>query len=208
MKNDFRQNIAAIISAISAGAVFIVFLFLLEWPILIDMLISAGAYAGLFLITKPKRRIGNMDIEFIENGGELEQKLLEAHEDYDSIKGSIKNIRDLQVKNEAEKLAETSAAIIEYLENNPLKIRQARQFIDYYQDSASKLLTKYIGLQDANIETAEIIQLKKDTRSALATLNKAFSGQFEKLMRGELIDMQAEIELLEQTVKMEMDIRK
>lgn len=208
MKNDFRQNISAIISAITAGAVFIILLFLLEWPMLIDMLIAAGSYAGLFLITKPKRRIGNTDIEFIENGSELEQKLLEAREDYDSIKGSIKNIRDLQVKNEAEKLAETSAAIIEYLENNPLKIRQARQFIDYYQDSASKLLTKYIGLQDANIETAEIIQLKKDTRSALATLNKAFSGQFEKLMRGELTDMQAEIELLEQTVKMEMDIRK
>ncbi|MGN0666618.1 MAG: hypothetical protein ACI4KF_08850, partial [Huintestinicola sp.] len=56
-----------------------------------------------------------------------------------------------------------------------------------------------------NIETEEIIRLKKDTRNALATLNKAFSGQFEKLMRGELTDMQAEIELLEQTVKMEMD---
>lgn len=208
MKNDFRQNITAIFSAIAAGAVFILLLFLLEWPMLIDILISAGVYAGLFLITKPKHRIGNTDIEFIENGGELEQKLLEAREDYDSIKSSIKKIRDLQVKNEAERLAETSAAIIEYLENNPLKIRQARQFIDYYQDSASKLLSKYIGLQDANIETAEIIQLKKDTRSALSTLNKAFSGQFEKLMRGELIDMQAEIELLEQTVKMEMDIRK
>ena len=109
------------------------------------------------------------------------------------------------MKNEAESLAETSAAIIEYLEQNPLKIRQARQFIDYYQGCASKLLSKYIGLQDANIETAEIIQLKKDTRNALCTLNKAFSGQFEKLMRGELTDMQAEIELLEQTVKMEMD---
>ena len=109
------------------------------------------------------------------------------------------------MKNEAESLAETSAAIIEYPEQNPLKIRQARQFIDYYQEWASKLLSKYIGLQDANIETEEIIKLKKDTRSALATLNKAFSGQFEKLMRGELTDIQAEIELLEQTVKMEMD---
>ena len=149
--------------------------------------------------------IGSIDIDFIENGAELEQKLLEATEDHDSIKKSIAKIVDTQVKDEAEKLSETSAAIIEYLENNPSKIRQARQFIDYYQDTASKLLSKYIGLQDANIETSEIIRLKKDTRSALATLNKAFSRQFEKLMRGEITDMQAEIELLEQTVKMEMD---
>lgn len=205
MKNDFRQNIAAIISAGAAGAVFVLALFLLEWSVLIDIPIAVGTYAGLYLITKPRRRIGSVDIDFIENGEELEQKLLEAKEDYDSIRKSIIKIGDMQVKNEAEKLSETSAAIIEYLENNPSKIRQSRQFIDYYQDTASKLLSRYIGLQDANIETEEIIRLKKDTRSALATLNKAFSGQFEKLMRGELTDMQAEIELLEQTVKMEMD---
>ncbi|MGN0641505.1 MAG: 5-bromo-4-chloroindolyl phosphate hydrolysis family protein [Huintestinicola sp.] len=205
MKNDFRQNIAAVISAAAAGGVFIILLFLLEWSVIVDILIAAGTYAGLFLLTKPKCRIGNIDIEFIENGEELEQKLLEAREDYESIKRSIVKIGDLQVKAEAEKLAETSAAIMEYLEQNPMKIRQARQFIDYYQDCASKLLSKYIGLQNANIETSEIIQLKKDTRSALATLNKAFGGQFEKLMRGELTDMHAEIELLEQTVKMEMD---
>lgn len=205
MKNDFRQNIAAIISAGAAGAVFVLLLFLLEWSVLIDIPVAVGTYAGLYLITKPRRRIGGVDIDFIENGEELEQKLLEAKEDYDSIKKSIVKIGDMQVKNEAEKLSETSAAIIEYLENNPAKIRHARQFIDYYQDTASKLLSRYIGLQDANIETEEIIQLKKDTRSALATLNKAFRGQFEKLMRGELTDMQAEIELLEQTVKMEMD---
>lgn len=205
MKNDFRQNIAAIISAGAAGAVFIILLFLLEWSVFIDIPIALGTYAGLYLMTKPKRRIGSIDIDFIENGAELEQKLLEAKEDYESIRRSIVKIVDTQVKDEAEKLSETSAAIIEYLENNPAKIRQARQFIDYYQDTASKLLSKYIGLQDANIETEEIIKLKKDIRSALATLNKAFSGQFEKLMRGELTDMQAEIELLEQTVKMEMD---
>ncbi|MGN0696393.1 MAG: 5-bromo-4-chloroindolyl phosphate hydrolysis family protein [Oscillospiraceae bacterium] len=205
MKNDLRQNIAAIFSAAAAGAVFIILLFLLEWSVFIDIPAAVGTYVGLYLVTKPKRRIGGMDIEFIENGAELEQKLLEAKEDCDSIKRSILKIGDLQVKGEAEKLADTSEAIITYLEQNPLKIRQARQFIDYYQDCASKLLTKYISLQDANIETAEIIKLKKDTRSALSTLNKAFSGQFEKLMRGELTDMQAEIQLLEETVKMEMD---
>lgn len=205
MKNDFRQNIAAIISAAASGAVFIILLFLLEWSVFIDIPVAIGTYAGLYLMTKPRRRIGGIDIEFIENGEELEQKLIEAKNDCESIQKSIVKIGDLQVRNEAERLSETSRAIIEYLENNPSKIRQARQFIDYYQDTASKLLSKYIGLQDANIETEEIIRLKKDTRSALATLNKAFGGQFEKLMRGELTDMQAEIELLEQTVKMEMD---
>lgn len=204
MKNDLRQNIAAIVSAAVAGAVFIVLLFLLDWSVFIDIPIAAGVYAGLFLITKPRRKLGGVDIDFIENGEELEKKLLEAREDYESIKNSVSKVRDIQVKSEAQRLTETSEAILGYLEKNPSKIHQARQFIDYYQDTASKLLEKYIGLQDANIETSEILQLKKDTRGALETLNKAFGGQFEKLMRGELTDMQAEIELLEKTAKMEM----
>lgn len=78
MKNDFRQNIAAIISAALAGAVFIILLFLFKWPILIDVSVSIGTYAWLYLVTKPKRKIGSIDIDFIENGAELEQKLIEA----------------------------------------------------------------------------------------------------------------------------------
>ncbi|MGN1102837.1 MAG: hypothetical protein ACI4RG_11630, partial [Huintestinicola sp.] len=104
MKNDLRQNIAAIISAAASGAVFIILLFLLEWSVLIDIPAAIGTYAGLYLLTKPRRMIGSVDIEFIENGEELEHKLLEAKKDCESIKRSIEKIGDLQVKSEAEKL--------------------------------------------------------------------------------------------------------
>ncbi|MDY2847189.1 MAG: hypothetical protein SOU50_03120 [Oscillospiraceae bacterium] len=42
MKIDFRQNIAAIISAAAAGGVFILLLFLLEWSIFIDIPAAIG----------------------------------------------------------------------------------------------------------------------------------------------------------------------
>lgn len=205
MKKEFRQNLRAVFSGAAAGGAFLTMLFGLNWPFLIDLTIAAGIYAGLYMITKPKRSIGGLDIDFIENGEELEQKLIEAKEDYESILDSIRKIGNPEVRNEAQRLAETSASIIRYLESNPQKIRQARQFIDYYQDSASKLLQKYIELEHSNLETEAICKLKDDTRSALSTLNEAFCGQFEKLMRGELTDMQAELELLQKTVKMEMD---
>ncbi|MGN0597391.1 MAG: hypothetical protein ACI4J1_08715 [Ruminiclostridium sp.] len=130
MKKDFGQKAAAIFSAAGAGAAFIVTLFVFNLPVIVDVLIAMGAYAGLCLITKPRRRIGGMDVDFMENGEELE---------------------------------------------------------------------------NSNIETDAISRLKYNTRTALSTLNTAFCGQFEKLMRGELTDMQAELELLEQTVKMEMN---
>ena len=45
--------------------------------------------------------------------------------------------------------------------------------------------------------------LMTQTRQAMETLNRAFEKQLEKLMQNELFDMEADIRLLKQTMKME-----
>lgn len=52
-------------------------------------------------------------------------------------------------------------------------------------------------------ENGEMVQMKENITHALKTLNVAFEQQLQKLMRNEIFDMEAEIQLLEQTVKME-----
>ena len=90
-----------------------------------------------------------------------------------------------------------------YMEEHPEKIRLARQFIDYYQDTASSLLQKYVALQDTSLNTGQVQRLQEDTLRAAGTLNKVFEQQYQKLLRNEMMDMDAEIRLLEQTAKME-----
>ena len=92
---------------------------------------------------------------------------------------------------------------MKYLEENPGKIPQARQFIDYYQDAASQLLEKYVDLQNTDLNTEDTRRLKVQTEEAIRTLNEAFENQFQKLMSEELLDMEAELQLLRQTMKME-----
>ena len=79
----------------------------------------------------------------------------------------------------------------------------ARQFIDYYQDMASRLLDKYVKLQERGLDTEKTTELKEQTGKALLALNRAFEGQFEKLMQDEIMDMDADIRLLKQTMRME-----
>ena len=88
-------------------------------------------------------------------------------------------------------------------EEQPGKIMEARRYIDYYQDTASSLLEKYVKLQETGLGSGEAERLKVQTTQALLTLNRAFEGQFEKLMGNELMDMEAEIRLLKQTMEME-----
>ena len=111
--------------------------------------------------------------------------------------------RDLELKEESERLHRTAGNILKYLEENPGKIPQARQFIDYYQDTASQLLEKYVDLQNTGLNTEDTRRLKVQTEEAIRTLNEAFENQFQKLMSEELLDMEAELQLLRQTMKME-----
>ena len=79
----------------------------------------------------------------------------------------------------------------------------ARRFIDYYQDRASSLLLKYIELQETRLDTKEVNSLKVNIKNAMGTLNIAFDKQFQKIMSNELLDVDAEIKLIEQAMKTE-----
>ena len=127
----------------------------------------------------------------------------EAREDFESIRVSMDSIEDPELKKESERLHRTAGTILAYLEENPQKIPQARRFIDYYQDTASALLKKYVKLQEKGLRTREAMALMTQTRQAMETLNRAFEKQLEKLMQNELFDMEADIRLLKQTMKME-----
>lgn len=200
---EVKELMVSLIAGIVAGGVFLGLLFLLKWNLLIDILLAFGIFVSISLIAKPRNRIGKICVENIINGEELHRRLEEAMEDFASIENSFKKIEDESVKEQVKSLKATAEKIIAYLEEHPEKITQARQFIDYYQEAASSLLSKYVELQNSQIGTKEVSRLKENTSHALEKLNFAFEMQFQRLMKNEMLDMDAEIRLLDQTIKME-----
>ncbi|MGN0131814.1 MAG: 5-bromo-4-chloroindolyl phosphate hydrolysis family protein [Lachnospiraceae bacterium] len=201
--NDLKEMLGSLAAGIIAGAVFLGLLFGVKWNLFVDVVLAFGVFTGVSLVSKPRRKIGRINVDRIANGEELQRRLEEAMEDFASIEASMRKIEDVSVKEQVEKLKAIAENIIGYLEEHPEKIGQARQFIDYYQDTASSLLQKYVELQDSGLGTEEVKRLKANTSHALEKLNFAFEQQFQKLMRNEMLDMDAEIRLLDQTIKME-----
>ncbi|MBO5238314.1 MAG: 5-bromo-4-chloroindolyl phosphate hydrolysis family protein [Lachnospiraceae bacterium] len=198
-----REALANICVALLAGAGFLILLFLLKWNFFLVLFLTVGLYVGFSFLLKPRQKIGNINIEDIPDGEELHRRLNEAKEDFDSIARSMNRIQDPEVWQQADRLNRIAEGIIKHLEQHPEKIKLARQFIDYYQDTASNVLSQYVELQESNLQTEEVKRLKEKTKQSLETLNVAFEQQFQKLMRNEMLDMDAEMRLLEQTVKME-----
>ena len=200
---DEKETAAAIFAGIIAAGLFLLLLFAAKWNFFISLGLAAAAYAGFSLLFRPVKKLGGIDADSIDGGEELLKRLETAQEGFLKIEGSLRRICDDSVRGEAEKLHSSSARIIDYLIAHPDRIYAARQFIDYYQETAAKLLSRYAELESAGLYTDEVLRQRSDTLEALKTLNRAFSQQFEKLMSSDMTDTDAEIRLLKQTVKME-----
>ncbi len=202
-KNSIKETAAYIIAGLLAAELFLLLVFAMKWNFFVSLGIAAAVYAGFALILRPVKKIGNIDADSIDGGEELLSRLETAREGFRKIEASMRQIANVEVREEARKLHLTSSKIIEYLTANPDRIYVARQFIDYYQNTAAKLLSRYTELEAAGLYTDDVTRQKSDIPKALKTLNRAFSQQFEKLMKNEITDTDAEIRLLMQTVKME-----
>ena len=201
--NDKKETAAGILAGIISAGLFLLLLFAVKWNFFISLAIAAAAYAGFSLLFRPVKKLGGVDADSIDGGEELLKRLEAAQEGFLRIESSMRQINDSSVRSEAEQLHAASARIIEYLTAHPDRIYAARQFIDYYQETAAKLLSRYAELESTGLYTDEVLRQRTDTLEALKTLNSAFSKQFEKLMSSDMTDTDAEIRLLKQTVKME-----
>ena len=192
-----------IASAAAASGVFLLLFFALDWNLFFSALLCVGLYFGLFLVLRPNRKIAGMDVEAVPGGEEIRRLLDEAQKDLSRMEKDASAIRDAGVQADAGALCGAGQGILSYLEENPEKIRLARRFFTYYLDVAVKLLSRYVDFQNTGLSSEEVTGILKKTAEALPVLNKAFERQFTRLMEGELLDVEADIELLKSTLKLE-----
>ncbi len=198
-----KEMVTALISALISCAVFLLLFLAAGWNLAAAALLCILLYFGLGLILKPRKKIGGIDVEKIQGGEELQKLLEEARKDLKQISRAAREITNIKAKEDAEALEAGGRRILSYLEENPEKISMARRFFTYYLDTAAGLLERYIQLQETGLRTPEVTETLRKTAGTFPVLNEVFEKQFTRLMEGELMDVEAEISLLENTLKME-----
>ena len=192
-----------IISFAAALGLFLILFLALDWNFLLSMILAAALYAALAMLLQPEKKIGKIRISSLKNGEMLHEKLGEAGEDYDRLCRAVDRIADPSLRSAGQELERIAGNIRDYLVQNPKKIPAARRYIDYYQETAANILEHYVQLQDTQLSTVETRELAKKTSETVSVLKDAFVLQFEKLMQNELMDMDADLNLLKQTLRAE-----
>jgi 5-bromo-4-chloroindolyl phosphate hydrolysis protein len=199
-KNNVVQ---VVVSLFIAVLVFVFAFFMLQWSLVIAALLSIGIYTGLGFLLTPVLKIGGINIEHMKNSAEIMAILEEGERDMASIKMMMEKSKDPEIKTKTQDLYREGGKIIEYIKKNPAKAVMARRFFTYYLDKAEEILKKYHDLMSAGIETNKLKSLKEKTVSALGSISKGMVSQFSRLISSELIDIEADIKLLESTARME-----
>jgi hypothetical protein len=186
-----------------AVAVFALSIVVLKWTLGTAAVLALCSYGGLSFLFTPVLRISGRNIEGIKNGEEIMTLLEEGEKDLLSIKKIIDASRDVQIKTQALKLYREGGKITGYIKKNPAKAVMARKFFNYYLDTANKMLTKYHNLTSAGVETKHLDSLKEKTIGGMESILRGMTLQFSRLISSEVIDIEADIKLLESTIRME-----
>lgn len=198
-----NDTVRMIIAALSASALFLLLFLLLNWNLMVCILLCVGVYFGLFFLLKPSRKIAGMDVESLPGGEEMQKLLEDARADLLRIERAVHAIAASDVRRDGEELYAAGMRILDYLKENPDKIKLARRFFTYYLDTTAKILERYVEFQNTGLHSEEVEHILTKTAETLPVLNRAFEGQFTHLMQGELMDVEADLELLKSTLKME-----
>ena len=168
----------------------------------VNLLGAAALGTGVFLALKPNKRAHpELKLDDSENSALLQQSFNDAVDDYNFINQTMKQLRDGELHYQMQQLQNTSSNIMRYLKKHPQKISMARRFIDYYQDTTARLLDKYVELEHTQLQTENVQKIKERTKNMLMNMSQPYQEAFEHLLNDQIMDMDAELKVMQESIK-------
>ena len=194
--------LAGVLAGVLGGGAFLVFWLLFGVPLVPSLLIGAVGYgAGLLVFRRSARSIDvaipGVSREMITTAlHEGEQKVAE-------LKALSPRLSDGSVRARFDAIVAAAGSILEDLRKNPKDIRAARQFLTYYLETTIKIVTRYADLAEKKLDSADIQESLRKVEAMLDMIRAAFEKQHARLLEDDVMDLDAEMSLLQQTIQME-----
>ncbi len=183
------------------------------------LLLGGGIFAACFLLLKigivwcivlgvvgyliTAGQLFSRKIKRERGGKKLDDTLKEGQMKLREMRSYTSKIRDYRVRKKANGVYQAASDIFENFKDDPRDIKKARQFLNYYFDSAITILKKYIELKDKKIDSPELEETLSKVESTLDTVKAAFELQLAKLQENDVMDLDIEIEVLKKTLQAE-----
>ena len=143
-----------------------------------------------------------------DSGNQAVDELLRTANDFIHEMNTIcHTITEPALKAQAEHLIDIARQIFTFVKNEPGKIRQVRQFSNYYLPTAVSLLKNYQELKQPAVKGASIHESLQKIEGGMFTIETAFKQQLEDLYRDKSLEISVDIEVLQNMVNNQNSIK-
>ncbi|UUX32954.1 5-bromo-4-chloroindolyl phosphate hydrolysis family protein [Fundicoccus culcitae] len=199
MKGQAKQNFLAMVISIAA---FLIMFFVLDWPLILTIVLAVAIFLGVFMITKPVLKIGDIELERLANGQELAAIYQEAETEVKQMTQLAEGIKNPSIGEKSKALSGIAQDILNYLEGAPKDISSSRHFLSYYLPTANKIMSNYLHLKKANVSADKFNLITERTEESLDLLTHVFAQQRDNYYKDQMMALEVETELLEKTIRL------
>ena len=186
-----------IYSCILGGAFFAVPYFACNIGAIPSTAIAVAAYGAGILLFRDKQKIDISDN--IED--EDKQALKQAKELVLKMQVISKQLEDAKLVQNVKDICATSDKIINTVEKKPEKLKQVRNFLNYYLPVTIKILERYDEIENQKLTTLESKKFMKAVESMIEKIKNAFEEQLSNIYQTEMVDTDAELKVFESMLK-------
>ncbi|MGI6005196.1 MAG: 5-bromo-4-chloroindolyl phosphate hydrolysis family protein [Christensenellales bacterium] len=167
-----------------------------------DYLIAGALSAALFFILEkalpPKIEYVPRPREIPFTGPDAAEQIIRAGETFvKRLHQADTDIDDEIVSGQIVQLSLYTKKITDHIREHPDKAPRVRRFMTYYLPMLMGLLDAYAQAEQQEVDSANISAIKRRVESSLENIITAFSRQLDALFEDRVIDISADIQVLE-----------
>ncbi|WP_304263495.1 5-bromo-4-chloroindolyl phosphate hydrolysis family protein [Kallipyga massiliensis] len=200
--DDRRATRVSLLSGILSGGLFLLLFLILKWSFFVAAPLAILSWAGVYLLTKPVRKIGNTAIDDLDQGERLAEIYRDGQAALENLATGYQRIAQAQIAGKVWELHSVGKDIMNYLANHPQALSKSEHFIHYYMGSGNRILTNYLALKESGVSPDKLARVEDKVQESMTYLLDIFSRQRDSYQENTIMDLEAESELLEKTVKL------
>lgn len=182
------------------GALAFLTSFLWGGSFLFAMIASLGIFMVSWFLLSPRKKEEENSLV----SSKLQEEILSmGKRNVQEMAVWVAQIKDPQVRAHAERILSLARKILKDVERDPKDIPLAKSFLNYHVQAVAKIMRQYVELTEKSSEESSVRETLHRVESSLQQIKLAFEQQYEKLLANDVLDLDAELKVLEQTIQME-----
>ena len=134
---------------------------------------------------------------------ELDAVLKQGAASVEKIQSLNDEIPDFKLSAQIKQIEILTEKLFAYVREHPQDIGEIRQFLNYYLPTTIKLLEQYVVLQNQGMRMGNIDEGMRKIESMLDKVIVAFQRQLDGLFESSVVDITADIQVMEQMMASE-----